>query len=71
MAVSVADCCHRSKLNCSASVSMSSSMFYEEESQEGIKQTDLKWIAAGTAYRIWSYRWANRLFIQEQLGSLG
>jgi hypothetical protein len=42
MAVSAADCCHRSKLNCSASVSMSSSMFDEEESQEGIRQTALK-----------------------------
>jgi hypothetical protein len=42
MAVSVADCCHRSKLNCSAAVPMSSSMFDEEEGQKEIRQTDSK-----------------------------
>jgi len=42
MAVSVADCCHRSKLNCMASVSMLSSMFDEEESQEEIRQSDAR-----------------------------
>jgi hypothetical protein len=40
--MSVADCWHCSKVNCSTSVSMSSSMFDEKESQEGIRRTDLK-----------------------------
>ena len=40
MAVSVADCWHCSKLNCIASVSMSSWMLSEEESQERIRRSD-------------------------------
>jgi hypothetical protein len=51
MAVSIADCWHRSKLNCGASVSISSSVFDEEESQEGIRQTDLKETPLMCAYR--------------------
>ncbi len=49
--MSVADCWQRSKLNFSASVSMSSSMFDEKESQEGIRRTDLKETNLICAYR--------------------
>lgn len=40
MAVSVADCWHRSKLDCIASGSMLSWMFNEEESQERFRRSD-------------------------------
>jgi hypothetical protein len=42
IAVSVADCWHGSKLNCIASVSMSSWMFDEEECQERIRRNDTR-----------------------------